>query len=101
MHKLTADYPHNTRRLLLALILVLAHTARGRRREGVRRWAGSATTERELVNGRDLTGWTPAGKGAAADWGVENGSIVCRGKGHTWLRSRSNLATSAWSSNIK
>jgi hypothetical protein len=41
-----------------------------------------------LFNGRDLSGFTPVGKGAVDDWSVENGCLVCKGKGHTWLRTR-------------
>jgi hypothetical protein len=41
----------------------------------------------DIFNGRDLTGWVPVGKGALADWVVQNGSLICHGKGHTWLRS--------------
>jgi hypothetical protein len=41
-----------------------------------------------LFNGHDLAGWTAVGKGADNDWTVENGCIVCKGKGHTWLRSQ-------------
>jgi len=40
-----------------------------------------------LFNGRDLSGWTAVGKGAGSDWAVDNACIVCKGKGHTWLRS--------------
>jgi hypothetical protein len=40
-----------------------------------------------LFNGRDLAGWIAMGKGGAADWAVENGCLVCKGKGHTWLRT--------------
>jgi hypothetical protein len=40
-----------------------------------------------LFNGRDLAGWIPVGKGAAGDWSVRDGCIVCNGKGHTWLRT--------------
>lgn len=46
----------------------------------------------ELFNGRDLTGWDPVGKGAAGDWAVENGCLVCKGKGHTWLRTAQQYA---------
>jgi hypothetical protein len=41
----------------------------------------------DLFNGHDLTGWIPVGKGAAGDWSVRDGCIVCNGKGHTWLRT--------------
>jgi len=54
--------------------------------------APSATKSAELFNGRDLTGWEPVGKGAIADWGVESGCLVCRGKGHTWLRTARQYA---------
>jgi hypothetical protein len=40
-----------------------------------------------LFNGRDLAGWIPVGKGAAGDWSVRDGLLVCKGKGHTWLRT--------------
>jgi hypothetical protein len=39
-----------------------------------------------LFNGRDLTGWEPIGKQAAADWLVREGCLVCRGAHHSWLR---------------
>lgn len=41
-----------------------------------------------LFNGRDLSGWEKVGRKAAADWLVEDGCIVCRGAGHTWLRTQ-------------
>jgi hypothetical protein len=41
----------------------------------------------DLFNGHDLTGWVPVGKGANADWAVEDRCLVCHGKGHTWLRT--------------
>jgi Domain of Unknown Function (DUF1080) len=40
-----------------------------------------------LFNGHNLTGWTPVGQGAASDWSVDKGDLVCKGKGHTWLRT--------------
>lgn len=40
-----------------------------------------------LFNGRDLAGWVALGEGGAADWAVENGCLICKGKGHTWLRT--------------
>jgi hypothetical protein len=40
-----------------------------------------------LFNGRDLAGWLAVGKQAAADWAVEGQCIICKGKGHTWLRT--------------
>jgi hypothetical protein len=46
----------------------------------------------ELFNGRDLTGWEPVGKGAAADWAVDHGDLVCKGKGHNWLRTEREYA---------
>jgi Domain of Unknown Function (DUF1080) len=46
----------------------------------------------DLFNGRDLTGWKPVGKGADADWSVEHGCLVCKGKGHTWLRTAREYA---------
>lgn len=37
-----------------------------------------------LVHGHDLAGWKVVGKG---DWKVEEGEIVCPGKGGSWLRT--------------
>jgi hypothetical protein len=47
--------------------------------------AAGAETQ-NLFNGRDLTGWEPIGKQAAADWLVREGCLVCRGAHHSWLR---------------
>jgi hypothetical protein len=47
----------------------------------------SQSNSAEIFNGRNLTGWVPVGKGASADWTVEDGCLICHGKGHTWLRS--------------
>ena len=52
----------------------------------------SQTATVDLFNGRDLAGWKPVGKGADADWSVENGCLVCKGKGHTWLRTAREYA---------
>jgi hypothetical protein len=42
---------------------------------------------RSLFDGRDLeTDWEPVG--GDGQWTVEGGQLVCRGKGHSWLRSR-------------
>jgi Domain of Unknown Function (DUF1080) len=56
--------------------------------------SGPATSSAsvDLFNGRDLTGWEPVGKGAVADWTVENGCLVCKGKGRTWLRTTREYA---------
>jgi 3-keto-disaccharide hydrolase len=55
--------------------------------------AGASQTKAvELFNGRDLSGWDPVGKGAIADWSVENGCLVCKGIGHTWLRTARQYA---------
>ena len=55
--------------------------------DGLKSARESQATDAELFNGRDLTGWVPVGKGATADWTVEDGCLICRGKGHTWLRT--------------
>ena len=47
----------------------------------------SQSNSADIFNGRDLTGWVPVGKGASADWTVEDGCLICHGKGHTWLRT--------------
>ncbi len=49
--------------------------------------APSLIKSAELFNGHDLKGWEPVGNGGTADWTVEDGCLVCRGKGHTWLRT--------------
>jgi hypothetical protein len=49
--------------------------------------AGALQDTVVLFNGHDLAGWIPVGKGAADDWSVRDGCIVCNGKGHTWLRT--------------
>jgi hypothetical protein len=41
----------------------------------------------DLFNGRDLAGWVAVGNQAAADWDVDSACIVCKGNGHTWLRT--------------
>jgi hypothetical protein len=72
-----------------AAVIVLAALAveacRGRERPSA---TTSPQNDAALFNGRDLSGWEPVGKGAGDDWSVDNACIVCKGKGHTWLRSR-------------
>jgi hypothetical protein len=40
-----------------------------------------------MFNGKDFTGWAGGDKDASTTWKVENGELLCTGKGGVWLRS--------------
>jgi len=87
MARLMLDF--HARRQCLFLALVFGFRLSGALaadREG--ETAAAAQNSVALFNGRNLSDWVAVGKGAAADWAVENGCILCEGKGHTWLRTR-------------
>jgi hypothetical protein len=50
--------------------------------------SAAAAEIKSLFNGRDLARWELIGNRAGEDWLVSDGCIVCRGKHHSWLRSR-------------
>jgi hypothetical protein len=75
--------------LLLALVCWQVRSVAG---DGPQKAVPSPTKSVDLFNGRDLTGWEPVGKRAVADWKVENGCLVCKGTGHTWLRTAGQSA---------
>jgi hypothetical protein len=82
------DFHSRVQCLLLTLIfgswLARASTAADRDRER----AAQTQSGVALFNGHNLSGWDAVGKRANDDWAVENGCLVCKGKGRTWLRSR-------------
>src|ERR1700722_14799172 len=86
MARLLIQRPSAVRCVALLLTLSCWQVA-ARGAEDLKSARASQSNSAEIFNGRDLTGWVPVGKGASADWTVEDGCLICHEKGHTWLRS--------------